>query len=227
MPRDRRAIRMASARPSIRSAVSTTSAVSEDAVAPPAANATPTPAAASAGASFTPSPTMMVAAPHLVDGDLDDPVDLDPAAVLGARCTSRLRSRRARLAALASSSRPAASSPTDTRKKDRSKWPRSVRMASCLRASLRTFYGRRSRAGRDPRHPRWNHEPGCSVGWCQLPAEWACPSCGSSRSSGQLSAKPGCSGSASMSFSATHRSSRLSAFGTMDSGPMTMAMTVV
>ena len=59
---DRRAMRIASARASIRSTVRTTSAASEDAVAPRAASATPTPAAASAGASFTPSPTMIVAA---------------------------------------------------------------------------------------------------------------------------------------------------------------------
>ena len=58
---ERRAMRIASARASIRSTVSTTSAASEDAVAPRAASATPTPAAASAGASLTPSPTMIVA----------------------------------------------------------------------------------------------------------------------------------------------------------------------
>ena len=58
---ERRAIRIASPRASIRSTVSTTSAASEDAVAPRAASATPTPAAASAGASLTPSPTMIVA----------------------------------------------------------------------------------------------------------------------------------------------------------------------
>ncbi len=53
---------MASARASTRSTVSTTSAASDDAVAPRAASATPTPAAARAGASLTPSPTMMVRA---------------------------------------------------------------------------------------------------------------------------------------------------------------------
>ena len=57
---DRRAIRIASARASTRSTVSTTSAASDDAVAPRDASATPTPAAASAGASLMPSPTMMV-----------------------------------------------------------------------------------------------------------------------------------------------------------------------
>ncbi len=50
----------ASARASIRSTVSTTSAASEDAVAPRAASATPTSAAASPGASLIPSPTMIV-----------------------------------------------------------------------------------------------------------------------------------------------------------------------
>ena len=57
---ERRAMRIASARASIRSTVSTTSAASDEAVAPRAASATPHPAAASAGASLTPSPTMIV-----------------------------------------------------------------------------------------------------------------------------------------------------------------------
>ena len=59
---ERRAMRIASASASIRSTVSTTSAASDEAVAPRAASATPTPAAASAGASLTPSPTMIVGA---------------------------------------------------------------------------------------------------------------------------------------------------------------------
>ena len=56
-------MRIASASASTRSTVSTTSAASDDAVAPRAASATPAPAAASAGASLMPSPTMIVAAP--------------------------------------------------------------------------------------------------------------------------------------------------------------------
>ena len=60
MLRDLRAIVTTSANRSIRSTVRTTSAVSEDAVLPWAAIATPTAAAASAGASLMPSPTMTV-----------------------------------------------------------------------------------------------------------------------------------------------------------------------
>ena len=60
IPRERRAIRIASATRSSRSTTRTTSAASDDAVAPRAPIATPTSAAASAGASFTPSPTMIV-----------------------------------------------------------------------------------------------------------------------------------------------------------------------
>ena len=63
IPRDRLAIRIASARRSSRSTTRTTSAASEDAVAPRAPMATPTSAAARAGASFTPSPTMTVTPP--------------------------------------------------------------------------------------------------------------------------------------------------------------------
>ena len=58
IPRERRAIRIASATRSSRSTTKTTSAASDDAVAR-APIATPT-SAASAGASFTPSPTMIV-----------------------------------------------------------------------------------------------------------------------------------------------------------------------
>ncbi len=60
IPRERRAIRIASATRSSRSTTRTTSAASDEAVAPRAPIATPTSAAASAGASFTPSPTMIV-----------------------------------------------------------------------------------------------------------------------------------------------------------------------
>ena len=62
---ERWAMRIASASASTRSTIRTTSAASEDAVAPRAARATPTSAAARAGASFTPSPTMIVAASAL------------------------------------------------------------------------------------------------------------------------------------------------------------------
>ena len=55
---DRRAMKMASARAST---AKTTSAASDEAVAPRAERATPTPAAARAGASLIPSPTMIVA----------------------------------------------------------------------------------------------------------------------------------------------------------------------
>ena len=60
IPFERRAMKIASTRTSRRSTISTTSAASDDAVAPRAARATPTSAAASAGASFKPSPTMIV-----------------------------------------------------------------------------------------------------------------------------------------------------------------------
>ena len=58
--RERRAIAIASAIRSSRSTTRTTSAASDDAVAPRAPIATPTSAAASAGASFSPSPTKIV-----------------------------------------------------------------------------------------------------------------------------------------------------------------------
>ena len=57
---ERRAIKIASPRASIRLTVSTTSAVMGEAVAPRVANAIPTSAAVSAGAVFTPSPTTIV-----------------------------------------------------------------------------------------------------------------------------------------------------------------------
>ncbi len=65
MRRERRAMTWASPRRSSRSTVSTTSAASEDTVAPRAPMATPTAARASAGASLMPSPTMIVAPPAL------------------------------------------------------------------------------------------------------------------------------------------------------------------
>ena len=82
--RARRAISIASARRSSRSVVSTTSAASEEAVAPRAPIATPTVAAASAGASLRPSPTITVTARC--------PSARTPATLLAGVCSARTSS---------------------------------------------------------------------------------------------------------------------------------------